>query len=129
VGCHTDAYEQAKWFGDDLTVKADGFLVADPGPGWLLSHLGAGRGPLERARLGVAFVGATRRGAVIDLAALGWPPTGWHGASALARRCARACGRPLLLSRRWRPPFGTAITIYGAVAVLIGALDAFPSRP
>jgi hypothetical protein len=32
VGCHTDAYEQAKWFGDDLTIKADGFLVADPGP-------------------------------------------------------------------------------------------------
>jgi hypothetical protein len=29
VGCHTDAYEQAKWFGDDLAVKADGFLVAD----------------------------------------------------------------------------------------------------
>jgi hypothetical protein len=57
VGCHTDAYEQAKWFGDDLTVKADGFFVADPGPGWLLRHLGAGRPPLERARLGVAFVG------------------------------------------------------------------------
>jgi hypothetical protein len=35
MGCHTDAYEQAKWFGDDLAVKADGFLVADPGPGWV----------------------------------------------------------------------------------------------
>ena len=80
VGCHTDAYEQAKWFGDDITVKADGFLVADPGPGWLLSHLGAGRRPLERARLGVAFVGATRRGAVIDLAAH------WLAADGLARR-------------------------------------------
>ena len=31
----------------------------------------------------------------------------------------------LLLSRRWRPPFGTATTIYGAVGVLIGAVDAF----
>ena len=80
VGCHTDAYEQAKWFGDDITVKADGFLVADPGPGWLLSHLGAGRSPLERARLGVAFVGAARRGAVIDLAAH------WRAADGLARR-------------------------------------------
>jgi hypothetical protein len=67
LGCHTDAYEQAKWFGDDLAVKADGFLVADPGPAWMLSRLGAGRPPLERARLGVAFVGAVRRGAVIDL--------------------------------------------------------------
>jgi hypothetical protein len=31
----------------------------------------------------------------------------------------------LLLTRRWRPPFGTATTLYGAVAVLIGAVDAF----
>src|SRR5690349_14845295 len=22
VGCHVDAYEQAKWFGDDLALKA-----------------------------------------------------------------------------------------------------------
>jgi hypothetical protein len=80
VGCHTDAYEQAKWFGDDLTVKAEGFLVVDPGPGWLLRRLGAGRSPLERARLGVAFVGAARRGAVIDLAAH------WLAADGLARR-------------------------------------------
>ncbi|HEX6673647.1 MAG TPA: HD domain-containing phosphohydrolase [Actinomycetes bacterium] len=80
VGCHTDAYEQAKWFGDDLAVKADGFLVADPGPSWLLRRLGAGRPPLERIRLGVAFVGAARRGAVVDLAAH------WLAADGLARR-------------------------------------------
>src|SRR3954447_15558366 len=23
VGCHVDAYEQAKWFGDELALKAD----------------------------------------------------------------------------------------------------------
>jgi hypothetical protein len=23
VGCHVDAYEQAKWFGDDTVLKAD----------------------------------------------------------------------------------------------------------
>ena len=23
VGCHIDAYEQAKWFGDDMALKAD----------------------------------------------------------------------------------------------------------
>ena len=23
VGCHTDAYEQAKWFGDDAALKRD----------------------------------------------------------------------------------------------------------
>jgi hypothetical protein len=31
----------------------------------------------------------------------------------------------LLLVRRWRPPFGTATTIYGAVGVLMGAVDAY----
>jgi hypothetical protein len=31
----------------------------------------------------------------------------------------------LLLARRWRPPFGTATTIYGSVGVLIGAVDAY----
>ena len=25
VGCHTDAYEQAKWFGDDIDLKATKF--------------------------------------------------------------------------------------------------------
>ena len=24
VGCHTDAYEQAKWFGDDIALKREG---------------------------------------------------------------------------------------------------------
>jgi hypothetical protein len=66
LGCHTDAYEQAKWFGDDLAVKADGFIVADrtgvdAEPSW------SRRPPLERASLGIAFVGAVRRGAVIDV--------------------------------------------------------------
>src|SRR2546423_890677 len=67
VGCHTDAYEQAKWFGDDISVKSDGFQVADPGTRFLLSHLGAGKSLLERARLSLAFVGAVRRGDLIDL--------------------------------------------------------------
>src|SRR5262252_8641521 len=38
VGCHTDAYEQAKWFGDDIALKAAG--IAGAGPGWMLGHLG-----------------------------------------------------------------------------------------
>jgi hypothetical protein len=67
VGCHIDAYEQAKWFGDDLTLKADFRLVAKPTPLGLLSRIGAGRPPLERARLGVAFVGAARHGDLVDL--------------------------------------------------------------
>ena len=27
VGCHVDAYEQAKWFGDDMALKADAHHV------------------------------------------------------------------------------------------------------
>src|SRR5262249_45352806 len=78
VGCHTDAYEQAKWFGDDIAMKADGFHVADIGPRFVLRHLGAGKPLFERARLGVAFVGAVRRGDLIDLY------SHWLAADALA---------------------------------------------
>ena len=52
VGCHVDAYEQAKWFGDDTVLKAD-FRQVDftglAGPLFMLRHLGAGRPLLERA--------------------------------------------------------------------------------
>ena len=56
VGCHSDAHEQAKWFGDDITLKAD--LYADDVVGlqlaaYVLRHVGAGSSPLRRARIGV----------------------------------------------------------------------------
>jgi HD-GYP domain-containing protein (c-di-GMP phosphodiesterase class II) len=63
VGCHVDAYEQARWFGDDLAFKSDFPLVDGPGAGFVLKHLGAGGSLLERARLGVAFLGDGRRAA------------------------------------------------------------------
>ncbi len=63
VGCHVDAYEQAKWFGDDLAFKSDFPLVDHPGTGFVLKHLGAGRSFLDRARIGVAFLGDGRRDA------------------------------------------------------------------
>jgi hypothetical protein len=31
VGCHTDAYEQAKWLGDDMAVKRDAHYGYDLG--------------------------------------------------------------------------------------------------
>ena len=80
VGCHTDAYEQAKWFGDDITLKSDGFLVEEAGPAFLLSHLGAGKPLLERARLGLTLPLAARRGALVDL------ENHWRAADELARR-------------------------------------------
>jgi HD-GYP domain-containing protein (c-di-GMP phosphodiesterase class II) len=63
VGCHVDAYEQARWFGDDIAVKRDFRHVDGPGPGFLLGHLGAGLPPLERVRLGIAFLAHGREAA------------------------------------------------------------------
>jgi HD-GYP domain-containing protein (c-di-GMP phosphodiesterase class II) len=73
VGCHTDAYEQAKWLGDDLAVKQDAHYVYDfgkPGPAaaFMLKHLGgAGLPLLQRARTGARFLGDGRR-ALAELA-------------------------------------------------------------
>ena len=58
VGCHVDAYEQAKWFGDDQALKADSRRVDLAGVAkraFVVRHAGAGRGAAERARLGVRF--------------------------------------------------------------------------
>jgi HD-GYP domain-containing protein (c-di-GMP phosphodiesterase class II)/DNA-binding CsgD family transcriptional regulator len=65
VGCHVDAYEQAKWFGDDLALK-DGFRHYDlygarPRMAMMRSHLGRGRSLGERAQTVVAFAGHGRR--------------------------------------------------------------------
>src|SRR3954462_15009564 len=64
VGCHVDAYEQAKGFGGELAPKADTRQVdmaGLPGKVPVMSRVGAGRGLLERARLGAKFVGAGLR--------------------------------------------------------------------
>lgn len=57
VGCHTDAFEQARWFGDDLAVKANFRLIDRGGPVDLLRQLGAGQPVLKRARIVLALVG------------------------------------------------------------------------
>jgi HD-GYP domain-containing protein (c-di-GMP phosphodiesterase class II) len=64
VGCHSDAHEQAKWFGDDFASKA---IKYDHEPRSLrmlatgLSYLGRGQPPLHRFRLGLEFVLSGRR--------------------------------------------------------------------
>ena len=64
VGCHSDAHEQAKWFGDDFASKA---IKYDHEPRSLrmvatgLSYLGHGHPPLHRFRLGLEFVLSGRR--------------------------------------------------------------------
>ncbi|HEX6713535.1 MAG TPA: HD domain-containing phosphohydrolase [Thermoleophilaceae bacterium] len=68
VGCHVDAHEQARWLGDDLVAKGDAYAydLEDPRAGitYLVGHLGAGRPPLERLRLGLAFLTGDGRRAV-----------------------------------------------------------------
>ena len=67
VGCHTDAYEQAKWLGDDLAVKRDahyGYDLGKPAPAaaFLLKHVGGAGLPVrQRARTGVQFLADGRR--------------------------------------------------------------------
>jgi HD-GYP domain-containing protein (c-di-GMP phosphodiesterase class II) len=58
VGCHTDAHEQAKWFGDDIALKADKYeydlrsvRMAASG----IRRLGAGNPPMHRFRVGLEF--------------------------------------------------------------------------
>jgi HD-GYP domain-containing protein (c-di-GMP phosphodiesterase class II) len=59
VGCHADAHEQAKWFGDDIELKATKYgphdarsvrAVLDN-----MRRIGSGNPPLHRLRVGLAF--------------------------------------------------------------------------
>jgi len=58
VGCHGDAHEQAKWFGDDIKLKS-GKYAHDFGSvrGTLATMrlVGAGNPPLHRFRVGLEF--------------------------------------------------------------------------
>lgn len=67
VGCHVDAYEQAKWFGDDTALKGDfrrvDLATASSGALFMLRHLGAGRARHQRVGLVPSFMGSGRRAA------------------------------------------------------------------
>jgi HD-GYP domain-containing protein (c-di-GMP phosphodiesterase class II) len=58
VGCHTDAHEQAKWFGDDLALKATKYhhpFRSARGVAAGLKTIGAGHPLLQRFRIGIEF--------------------------------------------------------------------------
>jgi HD-GYP domain-containing protein (c-di-GMP phosphodiesterase class II) len=58
VGCHSDAYEQAKWFGDDIALKSGKFDYEPRSMRAMLAGmrmLGAGSPPLRRLRVGLEF--------------------------------------------------------------------------
>jgi HD-GYP domain-containing protein (c-di-GMP phosphodiesterase class II) len=63
VACHTDAHEQAKWFGDDIAMKAGKFTIEPGLRGAMkgLSMLGAGKPPLHRFRMGLELILSGRR--------------------------------------------------------------------
>ncbi len=87
VGCHSDAHEQAKWFGDDIALKSgkyDHELGSVSGALATLRLVGSGNPPLHRFRVGMEFAVSGRRdldGMIVQHAAL-------------ARRLAEQLGLP-----------------------------------
>jgi len=58
VGCHADAHEQAKWFGDDIELKAQKYdhpTRSIAGMAASLRLVGSGNPPLHRFRVGLEF--------------------------------------------------------------------------
>lgn len=56
VGCHTDAHEQAKWFGDDIALRSAKYDHEPKSLGDIVASvrlIGAGSPPLDRVRVGV----------------------------------------------------------------------------
>ena len=64
VGCHTDAHEQTKWFGDDISLKSgkyDHEPTSVRGAASMIGRIGAGNPPLHRLRIGLEFAVSGRR--------------------------------------------------------------------
>jgi len=58
VGCHADAHEQAKWFGDDIALKSTKYdyeFHSLRGAVAAMRLVGAGNPPLHRFRVGLEF--------------------------------------------------------------------------
>jgi HD-GYP domain-containing protein (c-di-GMP phosphodiesterase class II) len=58
VGCHSDAHEQAKWFGDDIALKAGKYEHEDRSIGAAVAGLrllGSGNAPSHRFRVALEF--------------------------------------------------------------------------
>jgi HD-GYP domain-containing protein (c-di-GMP phosphodiesterase class II) len=84
VGCHIDAYEQAKWFGDETALKRDARLVdlSRPGSGQMFfaRRLGADRPLPQRLGMVPGFLGGGRRAAASML------ETHWRASDDLMER-------------------------------------------
>ncbi len=59
VGCHADAYEQARWFGDEISAKGDLYAIDLVGMNkarFAMRHVAAGEPSARRARTMLEFV-------------------------------------------------------------------------
>jgi HD-GYP domain-containing protein (c-di-GMP phosphodiesterase class II) len=64
VGCHTDAHEQARWFGDDIALKSGKYDHEPASPraaAAAMRRLGSGNPPLHRFRVGLEFALSGRK--------------------------------------------------------------------
>jgi len=64
VGCHADAHEQAKWFGDDIALRSGKYerdLRSVRAAAATMSLVGSGNPPLHRFRVGLEFAISGRR--------------------------------------------------------------------
>ena len=84
AGCHSDAYEQARWFGDDIAMKRDSYRYdqgrAKDALTWAVRSVGAGQSLPGRLRTWAALPAALRRGDMVEL------ENHWRAADALAVR-------------------------------------------
>lgn len=64
VACHTDAHEQARWFGDDIAMKAGKYEFGESNArdmATMLRLLGSGSTPLHRLRVAFDFAVGGRK--------------------------------------------------------------------
>ena len=64
VGCHSDAHEQAKWFGDDIALKSGKYdyeMNSVRGAAAAFRLIGSGNPPLHRFRVALEFMLAGHR--------------------------------------------------------------------
>ena len=63
VGCHADSYEQARWFGDEITAKADLYRSDMAGvekARFVMRHVGSDQAGIARARTALQFLASGR---------------------------------------------------------------------
>ena len=97
IGCHSDAHEQAKWFGDDITLKSGKYSYEFGSVRGTLATMrlvGAGNPPLHRFRVGLEFALTGHR--ELD------------GMISQHAKLARALAEQLELSERVREAIGAA---------------------